>query len=268
MRLPSINVAKLNIYLFPCSGAEDMEDMSVPSDMPPLAEDGETSAHSRNNSDEYLDVPASPNNMPLLHNDDDSAVLSNHDSQPPGEGMPVRQSMPSPGESTSLMRVETNRTTTSSEESVDPRGNTPAYFEVVDLTYEQPEVASPPVPQASSAVPEPATNRRSTFLSLFSSRGNSNHRASVVDNARAPSHIRNDSLMSMSSQGHDPSTGLPRVTTSSHRPSQSGSGSLLSISNLRRKKSTNTLNSVGNLASASTLSVNSISAPLTHTLGE
>lgn len=50
-----------------------------------------------------------------------------------------------------------------------------------------------------------------------------------------------------------------------HRPSHSASGSLLSM-NLPRKKSTATLNSTRNLTSPSSLSVNSISAPLTHTL--
>lgn len=162
------------------------------------------------NSEDYTTLPNSSNDAPLLQNDDDSIDLSTHPPQPPGEGMPVRQAA----------------------EPAPERGPTPAYFEVVDLGQDHP------------------TERRSSFLGLFTSR-----------NQRELTHTRNQSATSVESSG---GAALSRSPTSGHRPSQSSSGSFLS--NLRRKKSTNTLNSVTPLTSPSSLSVNSISAPLTHTL--
>lgn len=120
------------------------------------------------------------------------------------------------------------------EEATDPRGATPSYFEVVDLN-------------------EDTGERRHSLLGFLNSRNRHQHTSSVDIPLAPTSHARNQSSTSVES------TGMAGGSTLSLHRAVSNSF----LSNLRRKKSTNTLNSVNN---ASTLSVNSISAPLTHTL--
>lgn len=204
-----------------------MEDAALPA----IRDSDDISAHTRNtsNASQYSLMPTSPADMPLLDNDT---------SQPPGEGMPVRSSN-DPQLHSSIGRHPSIRS------------NAPAYFDVVNLNDDddQPNAPLPttPTPPPPAAIPPTSPeaqstnpNRRSGFLNMFSSRLSSN-RVSEPEQ--------------------------PASSTSRHRPSQSGSSSFLSgrSNPLSRKKSSNTLGST-NLNSPSTLSVNSISSPLTHTL--
>ncbi|KAK0205491.1 hypothetical protein DFS33DRAFT_1383404 [Desarmillaria ectypa] len=250
--LPAYNKEPGEQELVIFRGPADMEDvpLSVTAtvEMPPVDEDGETSMHSRNHSDEYSPMPDSPNDMPLLQEDSPSTP----DLQPPGEGMPIRRSVDS---ESSLMR------STSRDQEPDPRGAAPAYFEVADLSQDDhsalPRPSSsvevtPPSPEAPATPPS-----RRTFRSILGALGSGNARSAggVVSHSRTGSN------------GSGPYS-RPSTTMSyrGHRPSQSSTGSLLSIHNpLVRKKSTTTLNSQ-HLTSPSMISLNSISSPLSHTL--
>ncbi|SJL10633.1 uncharacterized protein ARMOST_14024 [Armillaria ostoyae] len=232
-------------------GPADMEDVPLPVtttvEMPPVDEDGETSLHSRNQSDGYSPMPDSPNDMPLLQED----TPSTPDLQPPGEGMPIRRSVDS---ESSLMR------STSRDQEPDPRGAAPAYFEVAVVDISQDDHSAQPRPSSSVEVTPPSPEApasppaRRTFRSILGALGSGNARGAV-------SHTRTGS--NGSGPYSRPSTAM---SYRGHRPSQSSSGSLLSMHNpLVRKKSTTTLNSQ-HLTSPSMISLNSISSPLPHTL--
>ncbi|KAK0194585.1 hypothetical protein F5146DRAFT_998949 [Armillaria mellea] len=232
-------------------GPADMEDVPLPVtttvEMPPVDEDGETSMHSRNQSDGYSPMPDSPNDMPLLQED----TPSTPDLQPPGEGMPIRRSVDS---ESSLMR------STSRDQEPDPRGAAPAYFEVAVVDLSQDDHSAQPRPSSSVEVTPPSPEApasppaRRTFRSILGALGSGNARGAV-------SHTRTGS--NGSGPYSRPSTAM---SYRGHRPSQSSTGSLLSMHNpLVRKKSTATLNSQ-HLTSPSMISLNSISSPLSHTL--
>lgn len=214
----------------------------------------------------YSPMPTSPNTTPLLQQDDNHTGQEAQHLQPPSDGIPLRrtETMNSSEETSSLVHHAPGL------EAPDPRGEAPAYFEVTE--HENDQITHPPQPSVNgedSADPasssefsatEEAPRRRSGFRTFWNSIGNVSNRASVappVPGRPSTSHTRNDSGPSVfsaeSSQGHG---------TRTHRPSQSGSGLFRPMS---RKKSTTTLNS-NNLTSPSLISVNSISAPLTHTL--
>ncbi|KAG7445195.1 uncharacterized protein BT62DRAFT_932996 [Guyanagaster necrorhizus] len=252
--LPAYNKEPGEQELVIFRGPADMEDVPLPVtttvEMPPVDEDGETSMHSRNQSDGYSPMPDSPNDMPLLHED----TTSTPDLQPPGEGMPIRRSVDSGSVESSLMR------STSRDQEPDPRGAAPAYFEVavVDLSQDAlPRPSSsvevtPPSPGAPASPPP-----RRTFRSILGALGSGNARSvgAAVSHSRPGSNGSNPYSRSSSSMSYR-----------GHRPSQSSTGSLLSMHNpLVRKKSTATLNSQ-HLTSPSLISLNSISSPLSHTL--
>ena len=159
-------------------------------------------------------------------------------------------------ETRSLMRVSGN----SSQESPDPRGEAPAYFEVVD--QEQVFNPGPPAAQPSSnpseTLPDPQ-QRRSGFRTFL-------NRMSMMSNV--PEHRRAGSDQSVSSNGHSNGHRSNRSIlsrTSNHRPSQSSSGPSM-FRTLSRQRSNHTLNSSIHLNSPSLISLNSISSPLSHTL--
>ncbi|KAK0484533.1 hypothetical protein IW261DRAFT_843311 [Armillaria novae-zelandiae] len=249
--LPAYNKEPGDQELVIFRGPADMEDVPLPVtatvEMPPVDEDGETSMHSRNQSDGYSPMPDSPNDMPLLQED----TPSTPDLQPPGEGMPIRRSIDS---ESSLMR------STSRDQEPDPRGAAPAYFEVAVVDLSQDDHSAQPRPSSSVEVTPPSPEApasppaRRTFRSILGALGSGNARGAV-------SHTRTGS--NGSGPYSRPSTAM---SYRGHRPSQSSTGSLLSMHNpLVRKKSTATLNSQ-HLTSPSMISLNSISSPLSHTL--
>ncbi|KAJ3922512.1 hypothetical protein F5877DRAFT_75184 [Lentinula edodes] len=253
-------------------GPQDMED--VPLEMPPLHEDGE--------QERYYPVPDSPQHMPLLDGDDGAvaddsaaALLPEAHEEPRSRSNDAgrRHSGGSAhtGESSSLVRVETNAET----ENPDPRGDAPAYFEVVDLNDEAQQ--RPPIPPIPSSEPTP-TNSSMTAASSTASRGTSSRRSlrnlfgwsgrspmtpPGLPSTSAQSHERADSggALSLVSTMSRPSTSNRR----SHRPSQSSSSVFSVVNPLNRKKSSATLSS-NHLTSPSSISLASISAPLTHTV--
>ncbi|KAJ3882436.1 hypothetical protein F5051DRAFT_394275 [Lentinula edodes] len=253
-------------------GPQDMED--VPLEMPPLHEDGE--------QERYSPVPDSPQHMPLLDGDDGAvaddsaaALLPEAHEEPRSRSNDAgrRHSGGSAhtGESSSLVRVETNAET----ENPDPRGDAPAYFEVVDLNDEaQPRPPIPPIPSseptptnssmtAASSTASRGTSSRRSLRNLFGWSGRSPMTPPGLPSTSAQSHARADSGggLSLVSTMSRPSTSNRR----SHRPSQSSSSVFSVVNPLNRKKSSATLSS-NHLTSPSSISLASISAPLTHTV--
>ncbi|KAF7294601.1 Proteophosphoglycan ppg4 [Mycena indigotica] len=145
----------------------------------------------------------------------------------------------------------------------DPRGEAPAYFEVVDNDhYPPPGISATDTPPEVSE-PEPAVvpQRRSGFFSMFRpaptavslpTPGESSANLSLT-------HTRTRSTTHSTHSPASPSTPLP--SSSRHRPSTSTS----TLFSLRRKKSSQSL-SANNLTSPSLISLSSISSPLPHTL--
>ncbi|KAG1737509.1 uncharacterized protein EDB91DRAFT_480441 [Suillus paluster] len=126
----------------------------------------------------------------------------------------------------------------------DPRGEAPPYFEVVGQDTPETSRNASPAPETSIGDRE----RRSRFSFLFKPFGGSSRYppVSVYNRAVTPDHIRSVSSLSVAS------------TNSGHRRNRSGSNSAL----------LKTLRPSGHSAimtSPSTISLDSISAPLTHT---
>ncbi|KAJ7063643.1 hypothetical protein C8F01DRAFT_1133785 [Mycena amicta] len=146
----------------------------------------------------------------------------------------------------------------------DPRGDAPAYFEVVDESYPPPGISTTPAPE----IPEPAatTQRRSGFFSMFrpapavsSIPTTSPSTPGTSTSNLALTHTR---TRSTTGGGHSPSPSpSPLPSGSRHRSSTSTS----TLFSLGRKKSSQSL-SANNLTSPSLISLSSISAPLPHTL--
>lgn len=221
--------------------------------MPPLSEDGEESIHSRHSRDNsqasrYTAMPTTPNDTPLLNHDDSSADDSRNNHRRSFE------TLVSSEEASSLMRANSNV-----PEYEDPRGEAPAYFEAVDISDDiadaPPQPPALPLPSPPDS-PEQVPQRRSGFRRVLNALPN---RLSM-----APSHTRASSAFSVvsSDQSHGRDTSQSRA---SHRPTPSGSGSLLSLSPFRTI-SRQREHSNANLTSPSLISLNSISAPLSHTL--
>ncbi|KAJ7164931.1 hypothetical protein C8R46DRAFT_301000 [Mycena filopes] len=129
----------------------------------------------------------------------------------------------------------------------DPRGDAPAYFEVVDNNDEH---YPPGISVAPPAPEEPATQRRSGFFSLF--------RPAPPPIPASPPAQDPTRLSLTHTRTRSTTTDAP-VTR--HRASTSTS----TLFSLTRKKSTASL-SANNLTSPSLISLASISHPLPHTL--
>jgi hypothetical protein len=212
--------------------------------MPTVDERDGDSMHSRNTSQgssRYLPEPHSANDVPLLQN-----------------GQFPNLATPSTGEDTSVRR---------SFDSIDSRGEVPPYFEVVDqsldegdtqnTTVEAPVTTLEPVSSPSSPSSERANRRRSGFRNIFHA---------LDPRARYSASVASQTGQNTSERSQNDTS--PSVPRGQHRPSQSGSGSMLSLSPFRtisRQRSTHTMNS-NHIASPSSISLNSISAPLTHTV--
>ncbi|KAK1228330.1 hypothetical protein PQX77_008625 [Marasmius sp. AFHP31] len=295
-------------------GPADMEDVPIASvtaavEMPTVAEDGDSENSVR---EQYAPMPDSPHDMPLLQNDDEEPGSRSFSAlAPPTTDDQGRTSVETSNynseEGSSLARVDTALT---ADDTPDPRGAAPAYFEVVDLsdisgsTGESPigndnaTTTTPGAPNIAqrndnSDTQTPATSRRSFRISNIFGRSGS-HRATqssssairqpvppppgipVTNNTNVNrGHSRTESTgglsltttVSRSTQGSPAARSRSRISviTNGHRPSQSSSSLLSLVNPLHRKKSTATLNSA-NLTSPSMISLNSISAPLSHTL--
>ncbi|KAI0649946.1 hypothetical protein C8Q79DRAFT_1006267 [Trametes meyenii] len=250
-------------------GAEDMEDMPVPITvtMPAVDEQGvespEGSIDLARPTSEYVPMPNPSNDVPLLQNNE-------HDPHHLGveaHDLGSRRSFDS------IMSSEENS-------QVHYLDDAPPYEVVtLDSTPNLPTSASTP-PTAPPAAPSHerssteqsgtgSTRRRSMFMSLFNPRSSRIAPPPVPTNAaspepRASGHTREDSGPSIISVA--PSEREPRSRSRvRHRPSQSGSGSMFSL--LSRTRSNGNLDGAGNpLTSPSMISLNSISAPLSHTL--
>lgn len=270
--------------------------------MPVVAEDGDQS-RGESRISIYGNLPDSPQNMSLMQGDesiDPANDRSTRNLLPPNSGNgPLRgsfetnNSMPDSEESSSsLLQAVQNA-------GDDSRGEAPPYFEVVDFNRTggpRQEMGSSGVqraPEASSDAPRSATvgslpspdaqtrdNRNSRRLSGFRdflhTFTNATPRTFVPaipreSSERNSAHTRADSSMSITSSVTHESRIPPareRVTSrASHRPSNSGSGTALQsvFRTISRQRSHNTLIS-NHLDSPSMISLNSISAPLTHTL--
>ncbi|KAG1752170.1 hypothetical protein EDB19DRAFT_1672313 [Suillus lakei] len=132
--------------------------------------------------------------------------------------------------------------------SEDLRGEAPPYFEVVghDTPHTLPDESPAPETSADDAG---TSDRRSRFSFLFNPFGGSSRHppVSIYNRAVTPEHTRNFSSLSVAS------------TNSGHGRNRSGSNSTLLKALRPHDHSTP-------MASASTISLNSISAPLTHTV--
>ena len=218
-----------------------------------VAEEEDSSLISRDRSQVSRYTPmATPttNEMPFLHDVEDSGDLSlptllSSDARRPSLDSSLQ-------ETGSLMRVDSNLP----EESPDPRGEAPAYFEVVDQESNPELPTTQPSSEQSETLPEPESQQRRSGFRTFLNR--------MSKMSHVPEHRRAESDQSSTSNGHRPSRSI-QSHTSSHRPSQSGSG-LSMFRTLSRQRSIQTLNSSVHLNSPSLISLNSISSPLSHTL--
>ncbi|KAF8906054.1 hypothetical protein CPB84DRAFT_1844695 [Gymnopilus junonius] len=248
------------LVIFRGQDPEDVTTMPTAVAVTSIDEERDESVISHDNSQpsRYSPMPTSPHSMPLLHDDDTSGDLSLQNMSPHAEDMPRRDPDNSSHETSSLRRVDSN----APDNSSDPRGEAPSYSEAINqaesrqnLLSAETSNASPPLPVPSAGSPEQRTNRRSGFRTLL-------HRMSIVG------HSRNDSSSSAFSSNISHGRESSASRASNHRPTTSGSGSLLTSSMFRtisRQRSTHTLNS-SRLNSPSLISLNSISAPLTHTV--
>ncbi|KDR74880.1 hypothetical protein GALMADRAFT_565953 [Galerina marginata CBS 339.88] len=272
---------------------EDVTTMPAAVAMTSIDEDRSSeSLHSRDNSQvsRYSPMPTSPNNMPLLRDEDADAAygdLSLQSLSPEGEDMPRlrRHSDVGSHETSSLMRAEDSNAhlPDTTELAQDPRGDAPPYFEVVDLTEVHHNRTNsdgsigPLVPQSQShliATSDPATNTNAmtttTTDTTTNANTNTNRRSgfrTLLNRMSMVGHTRNESSSSNFSSNLPVSHPRPSTSTSHHsRPSTSMS----MFRTLSRQRSTHTLNSASasnsRLTSPSLISLHSISAPLTHTV--
>lgn len=249
-------------------GPADMEDAPIRSPTTVVIEPNSTIAHSRANSElsVYSQIPETPQDMPLMSNNDHTHS-SNHstDMTPPGhlfngDRNSVDTSRSSGDEVNSLMRVQTSSTP-------DPRGEAPPYFEVVDLQDIPASPQNTTAPQGNVQEPtttppaSPPANRRSGFRSIFQF-GSMRLAAPQNSGTTAAIHTREGSVPSVIA-----SDASHAQSQSSHRPSMSG-GSLLSLTPFRSMSRQRSITSMRGSAlnSPSMISLNSISAPLTHTV--
>ena len=228
-----------------------MEDATMLSVTVAEEEDSSLISRDRSQVSRYTPLPTpSTNEMPFLHDverDISLPILLSSDARRSSFDDSSLQ------ETRSLMRVDSNLP----QEGPDPRGEAPAYFEVVDPTQESnPELpTTQPSSVPSETLPE-TQQRRSGFRTFL-------NRMSMM--SHVPEHRRAESDLSTTSNGHRPSRSI-QSRTSNHRPSQSSSGHSI-FRTLSRQRSIQTLNSSSaHLNSPSLISLNSISSPLSHTL--
>lgn len=153
-------------------------------------------------------------------------------------------------------------------------GEAPPYFEVVDTDATRVPSQSENV-VATEGLPLPESSRRSSRLSmslrhLFTPWSNVTTRSSELPtsfNPRSTGHVRNNlSMTSTSSPPASPARERNTPRPSHHHNSSNGSGFANIWRTDSRQRSIHTVSSQNRLASQSMISLNSISAPLSHTL--
>ena len=248
--------------------------------MPSLAEDDDESAnsHSRNASQasSYVIVNDDPHvQTPLLQTNESNETTHEHENSNP----------PIPPRTVDIAELRYDDPSSPPSDNLgfaDPRGEAPPYFEVlghpsdvraasedlarVDTTDTLP-IAPDTLPVPPGSAGTPPVRRRSMFRGLIdaASRALSSPHPSAQpvplsrpsrDNAVASPRPSN--LSNQLSGTRSPHVG--------HRPTQSNSESILSVtSSAFRTRSRSVTNVAGGLTSPSAISITSISAPLTHT---
>ncbi|THH28993.1 hypothetical protein EUX98_g5211 [Antrodiella citrinella] len=273
-------------------GPSDMEDMPENMmNMPPVEEHGTESPDSslnmsRVNTREYGNMPDSPHDMPLLSPEDfnPEADLSGQTLIPP-PNLDQLHNRPSFETLLSTEDSDEHEHHDQQPDTPDPRGEAPPYFEVVPMdelnatTSRDTDVIpeDPETPETAQSVQshhsQQASNgsrRRSIFGFLHRGTGAASP-PPVPNNRNTTSHTRTDSGPSIVSVASTSNDGHSRNRSrTQHRPSQStGNGSVFSLGpspfrTISRQRSNAALDA--RLNSASMISLNSISAPLTHTL--
>lgn len=258
--------------------------------MPPV-EEGAEGGHSREGSQTsiYGQLPESPQNQSLMQGDESLDGENNTSTR-----------LLLPAVTTHRTSVDT---IAASEEGglslpqavqqaaeVDPRGEAPAYFEAVDLNDTigpRQEMPNSTTARPAAETPQPATvgsrpstdtqasqetrasRRMSGFRGLLNTfTTNTSARPPIPpipqESSRSPTPGHTRGLSSLSAISSNDAHG--RTSRASHAPSHSGSGSMMAVfRTISRQKSHNTLNS-NHFNSPSMISLNSISAPLSHTL--
>ncbi|KAI0089673.1 hypothetical protein BDY19DRAFT_993245 [Irpex rosettiformis] len=275
-------------------GPEDMEDMPVTTNvlMPAVMEAPDGSSVDLTEPRVYVPMPDSPHDMPLLAGDE--SLPGSHTTTPVDNSrsnlLQGHRSRPS----NSTLASSDERHSVEEQPETDPRGDAPPYFEVVPLeelnsndsgalTPAPAEGTQDPLlpqpdnsadhtsPERQGSVRHHAASRLSGLFSIFHGRSGSSGMPSRVPMAppeeprASTSHRREDSDASLeTSNMHLTRTRSRRAPSRStlHRPSFSGSNSMLSVMTRSRSR----LIDQANLTSPSLISVNSISAPLPHTL--
>ncbi|KAF7799676.1 hypothetical protein EIP86_010916 [Pleurotus ostreatoroseus] len=238
----------------------------------------------------YVPMPDSPHDMPLL---------AREDSRSTGEVEPPAGLSAAVSTDDSRSALLQGRSPDPSA-TPDPRGAAPPYFEVVAMDRldvpSNPDIEAspnlsldePPTPDPSADVEAAAPSTgsdnanthaggnplRSRFLGLFHARHGSTRGAPPADSptpsgeTTSSGHSRGDSNTSslgpaLSSNRH---SRMRSGSTRTHRPSFSGSGSLFSVVTRSRSHLLDSPNPGAALTSPSMISLNSISAPIAHTL--
>lgn len=278
-------------------GPEDMEDMPITANvaMPAVLEAPDASSVDLTESRVYVPMPDSPHDMPLLAGDESLATsqadVTNDNSH--SNLLPTHRSRPSSSTLASSLEGPTLEDRLATPES-DPRGEAPAYFEVVPLR-ELDSADSSATPALTSGAQDSllshpdnttddatrdtqgtvrhhAAGRLSGFLSIFHGRsasaGTPAHAPSASPEASTstPGHRREDSDTSLETANtHLTRSRRAPSRSTMHRPSFSGSNSMFSVMTRSRSRLVDH-NQAANLTSPSMISLNSISAPLSHTL--
>lgn len=268
---------------------EDMPENMM--NMPALEEGAHESPDSslnmsRTNTREYGLMPDSPHDMPLLSPEDfaPEADLSGQTLIPPPnleqlQNRPSFETLMSAADSDEHDLHEQPET----HDEPDPRGDAPPYFEVValdelnattsrgsgDTTATIPEDPETPDTAQSqhSQQASSGSRRRSLFGFLHRNVASPPPVPPVPSNQNSTLHARTGSDISQASTSNDSHARGPSRST--HRPSHSN-GSVFSLGSshfraISRQRSNAALDA-RRLNSASVISLESISAPLTHTL--
>jgi hypothetical protein len=266
-------------YIFCHRGPQDMTDesgMALTVPMPALDEaDGESQfasdSGSRNNSRLSLYELSSPEHSPDLHRMTEAQNRSTAFLLHPTTSDSGDQSRRS--EDTSSSVDETGSLRLPHMSSTDPRGEAPSYFEAVSLSDTQNANATPEPPSSSSmdtgmpSTRDSVTNTVSNIRNFFGVFGSANEyrptTAPTPGEGSQAAHARMDSSMSQTSSGR-PHSSSSRIQPPGHRPGSSSSSFMSSFRTMPRQQSGLGMNN--HRMNSSQISLNSISAPLTHTL--
>ncbi|PFH53433.1 hypothetical protein AMATHDRAFT_45323 [Amanita thiersii Skay4041] len=244
-------------------GPMDMEDAPQPVAivMDVVDEDGEESPPQHQSHNVQYPIPLdSPTDMPLLQDDGSHDLSSGSLHLSPTS--PTRPSVDTFGDSidspTSLGRLNTTSSV--------PQEPPPSYELAATQSRQNPRTEislnEPSSPHAAQSTFNPSDSppRRSGFRTFLNSMNPNRQSQSVLHSPSRRVHQRINSEISVSSS-HDSHSREGAQSRGSHRPSASASSSFFRT--LSRQRSTRTLQN--QLTSPSLISLNSISAPLTHT---